>query len=63
MNTELTQGDLDAIRSLRDRGFAVIVWTPGELGGTSPRAVEDRSVEHGYEVIESLMALQSEKDE
>jgi hypothetical protein len=44
----------EAIQSLRSRGFAVIVWTPGELDSAAPKRVEDRSVEVGWEIIEAL---------
>lgn len=35
----------DAIDEMRQEGFAVIVWTPDELGDTSPDFVEERSIE------------------
>ena len=46
--------ETEALESLRHRGFAVIIWTPSELKFASRRHVEDRSVELGWEVIESL---------
>ena len=49
----LLRSDLAAIRDLRDRGFAVVVWTPEELGTASPEIVEDRSSEFGHGVIEA----------
>lgn len=50
----LTDEDVKALRSLRDRGFAVVVWNPEELKGAPPTKVEDRSIELGWEVIEAL---------
>lgn len=52
--------ETEALESLRHRGFAVIVWTPGELRSASRRHVEDRSVELGWDIINCLQ--QSEED-
>ncbi len=43
-----------SISQLRHAGYAVIVWSPKELGGVDPRRVEDRSIELGWEVIADL---------
>jgi hypothetical protein len=43
---------LDLIASLRNEGWAVILWTPQELDGADPYVVESSSVEHGWVVIE-----------
>lgn len=45
---------MEALRELRDEGYAVIVWNPDELRGASPGDVEDRSVEFGNDVIDCL---------
>jgi hypothetical protein len=45
---------MNAIAQLRQEGYAVIVWTPDELGTASARRVEDRSVELGWDVIDAL---------
>ena len=50
----MTDEQLRVIRELRASGCAVIVWNPEELQGVDPRDVEDRSVETGHEVIETL---------
>jgi len=42
------------INSLRDRGYAVVVFTPQELRGAKTRHVEDRMVECGWDVIDIL---------
>ena len=42
------------VRELRDEGYAVIIWTPEELGDCSPDVLEDLSIERGWEVIEQL---------
>jgi len=43
-----------ALASLTDEGYAVIVWTPEELGDVSARLVEDRCIELGHQIIDDL---------
>jgi hypothetical protein len=50
----MTPEEQAVIAELRNRGFAVIIWTPEELAGANRRHVEDRSVELGWQVIEDL---------
>ena len=50
----MTKQQRDCILELRDSGYAVIVWTPDELRTADPGAVEDRSIELGWDVIECL---------
>ena len=50
----MTQQQQQAIDELRHCGYAVIVWTPEELGEANPRRVEDRSVELGWDIITDL---------
>lgn len=40
------------IQELRDNGYAVIVWSPEELGTCSISNLENLSIERGWEVIE-----------
>jgi len=40
------------IRELRAEGYAVIVWTPEELGNCPTDEIEDLSIERGWSVIE-----------
>ena len=42
------------IQQLREEGYAIILWTPEEIEGVAPKHVEDRSVELGWEIIETL---------
>lgn len=49
---ETTKQECEMIRGLRERGFAVIVWNPGELDGVNPNDLEESSVRHGWEYIE-----------
>lgn len=43
-----------AIAALRKRGFGVVVWSPTELQGADPDKTEDRLIEFGWDVINTL---------
>jgi hypothetical protein len=67
-NMQLTKTELKTLRGLRHKGYAVIVWNPEELGDAEPDDVEDRSIEYGHDVIETLNDMadfqrEQEKDE
>ena len=49
---------LNVIRELTDQGYAVIIWTPEELGNISARWVEKMSISYGCEYL-----IPQEKDE
>ena len=51
---DLTEKELNMLRELRNRGYAVIIWTPDELKGANRSHVEDRSIELGYQIIDDL---------
>jgi hypothetical protein len=55
MKTKLTEQEMATIQSIRNRGFAVIVWTPSELesGDVSPDLLEEHSIEKGWDLIKS----------
>jgi len=42
------------LRQLRKMGYAVVAFTPEELRGADPDHVEDRLIELGWDVIDSL---------
>jgi hypothetical protein len=42
----MTPEQTQAIQSLRDAGYAVIIWTPEELGHIDPADVEDASISY-----------------
>lgn len=42
---------LQTLREMRSEGYAVIVWTPEELGETDPGWVEDCSISYGSEYL------------
>lgn len=50
MNKEQRQ----VLAELRHQGYAVIIWSPEELGDASVNQVQDRSIELGHRVIEDL---------
>jgi len=50
----MTKEQLKALVSLTNDGYAVIVWTPDEIGDISPRHIVDRSIELGHRIIEDL---------
>ena len=56
MSSELSPSQLTALRELANDGWAVVVWTPEELGNASPTDVEDRSIEIGHQIIEESSA-------
>lgn len=49
-------------RELSDMGCAVVVFTPEELRGASPKHVEDRLIETGWDVIDVLSDPTDEED-
>ena len=48
----MTNEQMSALASLSSDGYAVIVWTPEELGDVSARLVEDQSITLGHQIIE-----------
>jgi hypothetical protein len=57
----MTKKEKEAIASIRNKGFAVIVWYPEELRGVAPKYVEEGSIQHGHSIIDEL-ATESEED-
>ena len=65
MSKELSTTEMQMLRDLRERGFAVIIWTPDELEGLSPGdrdEVEERCIERGHNAIEQLRCTFDEDD-
>ena len=54
----MTNEQLNVIRELADHGYAVIIWTPEELGNISARWVEEMSISYGCEYL-----ISQEEDE
>ena len=44
----------DSVTELRDSGYAVVIFSPDELRGAAPDQVEDRMIEVGWDIIDSL---------
>lgn len=62
-STELTQGEaqaFQALESLRSEGYAVIIWSPAELGDVDPGRVEELSIEKGWDIIATLTGEEHE---
>lgn len=51
----MTQEHMEAIRELRDLGYAICIFNPEELKGAVPRKVEDELVSAGWDIIDSLV--------
>lgn len=50
----MNEEQINTLRSLCSDGYAVIVWTPEELGDVPARLIEDRSIEYGSQIIADL---------
>jgi predicted RNA binding protein YcfA (HicA-like mRNA interferase family) len=50
----MTPTESEMVRVLRERGFAVVIFNPDELGDAYRGRVEDRLVELGWDVIRDL---------
>jgi len=50
----MTNEQIKILNELTFAGYAVVVWTPEEIGDLNPRKIEDRVIELGNEVIHSL---------
>ena len=46
---------IKALASLSSDGYAVIVWSPEELGGVSASLVENQSIDLGHQIIDGLV--------
>jgi hypothetical protein len=58
MNTS----ELEAIESLRKKGYAVAIWEPEEVGLADPRALEDQAINSfpcGHPHKPSLMEIET----
>jgi hypothetical protein len=51
---DLTDEVVEALRLLRDKGFAVAAFTPTELRGADPDRIEDAMVQMGWDAVDSL---------
>jgi len=54
VNPNNTKQAVEHLRQLRKMGYAVVAFTPEELRGADPDHVEDRLIEFGWGVIDSL---------
>jgi hypothetical protein len=49
---DLTPEVLDALQMLRDRGFSVCAFSPTELRGADPDAIEEAMTRMGWDAID-----------
>lgn len=52
--SDITDAEHEALKSLHNRGYAVVVFTPEELNGVESKRVEERMIETGWDVISWL---------
>ena len=58
----MTSHELAAIQTLRDKGYAVAIWEPEDVGIANPRALEDQAIDAfpcGHPHKPSLMEIES----
>ncbi len=55
--------DRITIARLRREGHAVVIFTPEELRGANPDLVQDRLIERGWDVIDSLCTEDEEGEQ
>jgi len=54
VNPNNTKQAVEYLRQLRKFGYAVVAFTPEELRGANPDYVENRLIEVGWDVIDSI---------
>ena len=50
----MTPEEIATIQSLRDQGYAVVLFNPEELAGAPARKVESRMYDAGWDIIDYL---------
>lgn len=50
----LSQEEFDLIVKMCNNGFAVVIFTPEELCGAEPDFIEERLIELGWDIINSV---------
>ena len=48
---------VEALRNLRDAGYAVVAFTPDELDGADPSTVEDLMIQRGWDAIDTFKVM------
>jgi hypothetical protein len=51
---DLTEEELTTLRAIRDKGFAVVIFTPEELQNVPPSKLEDDLIALGWDTIDTL---------
>lgn len=52
MKAEIVEAAIKAVRKLREHGYAVVVFSPKELGGVDPTEVQDSMIQDGDNYID-----------
>lgn len=50
---DMTREEFSMVWGLRKRGYAVVVFSPGELGAADPGLLEDAMVIRGFDFIDN----------
>jgi hypothetical protein len=50
----VTRAEAGALKALRHKGYAVVIFDPEELQGVKPRYVEDALVTEAWVIIDAL---------
>jgi len=50
----VTSKEAGVLKDLRSKGYAVVIFDPEELQGTTPRRVEDELVTQAWDIIDAL---------
>jgi hypothetical protein len=57
----MNSNEVEVIKNLRDKGYAVVIFCEEELRGANAGHVEDRLVELGWDVIDSMATEEGEE--
>jgi hypothetical protein len=59
---KLTENEITMVQGLRQKGFAVCIFNPDELGDASPDKAEERMCAAGWDVIEEAYDAHEEDE-
>lgn len=50
----MSETETEALKSLRNKGYAIAIWYPDEHGLKRPKRLEEEVVQQSWDIIESL---------
>jgi hypothetical protein len=56
--TTISESEYNAVKAIREKGYAVVIFNPEELQGVKPRSIEDDLVLRGWESIDALKGFE-----